>query len=79
MTQAIGRARRFGQTRDVHVYHILARGTVDVDIFQDRTGKIVVKRDGQPLLVSVGDVQDEDVRCEDSGSEAWGDGQRGER
>lgn len=65
MTQAIGRARRFGQARDVHVYHMLARETVDVNIVQDRNGKVVVEREGQPLLVSREDVQDGDVFCED--------------
>ncbi|PLB48961.1 hypothetical protein P170DRAFT_464536 [Aspergillus steynii IBT 23096] len=29
MTQAVGRARRYGQTKHVHVYHMLARRTVD--------------------------------------------------
>ncbi|KAJ5591523.1 uncharacterized protein N7459_001892 [Penicillium hispanicum] len=65
MTQAIGRARRFGQTRDVHVYHMLARETVDVRIFQDRSGKVIVERNGQPLLVSMEEIQDGDVMCAD--------------
>lgn len=41
MTQAIGRARRYGQKRHVHIYHFLAAHTVDVDLFQQRQGKNV--------------------------------------
>ncbi|OCL14046.1 hypothetical protein AOQ84DRAFT_331743 [Glonium stellatum] len=32
--QAIGRARRYGQTRKVHVYHFVALNTIDVDIIE---------------------------------------------
>lgn len=38
MIQAIGRARRYGQTKLVHVYHILAKRTVDDSVFQYRQG-----------------------------------------
>ena len=41
MTQAIGRARRFGQQKTVHVYHVLVKGTVDIDIMEFRTSRIV--------------------------------------
>lgn len=52
MTQAIGRARRYGQIKHVHVYHLLVKRTIDVNIFQDRRGKILIERDEQPILVS---------------------------
>ncbi|RDW92414.1 hypothetical protein BP5796_01808 [Coleophoma crateriformis] len=39
--QAIGRARRHGQKHDVHVYEMLSSNTIDVDIIQMRTGKIL--------------------------------------
>ncbi|KAL5333911.1 hypothetical protein BJX70DRAFT_405782 [Aspergillus crustosus] len=51
MIQAIGRCRRYGQTKHVHVYHLLAKNTVDVNIFQDRRGKVLVERDGKAVLV----------------------------
>ncbi|SMQ52082.1 unnamed protein product [Zymoseptoria tritici ST99CH_3D7] len=34
MAQAIGRVRRHGQTREIHVYRIFATHTVDVDILE---------------------------------------------
>src|SRR5450432_3004227 len=43
MTQAIGRARRYGQTKHVHIYHFLSLKTIDVDIMQIRTNKILTK------------------------------------
>ncbi|KAL2807643.1 hypothetical protein BJX63DRAFT_425199 [Aspergillus granulosus] len=52
MTQAIGRCRRYGQTRHVHVYHLLAKMTIDVNIFQQRRGKVLVERDREAVLVS---------------------------
>ncbi|KAL2829835.1 hypothetical protein BJY01DRAFT_261159 [Aspergillus pseudoustus] len=52
MIQAIGRCRRYGQTRHVHVYHLLAKMTIDVNIFQDRRGKVLVERDGKAVLIS---------------------------
>jgi SNF2 family DNA or RNA helicase len=41
MTQAIGRARRFGQTKRVHVYHYLANKTIDVDIIEKRSSMVL--------------------------------------
>jgi hypothetical protein len=41
MTQAIGRAARFGQKKDVNIYHFLTVGTIDVDILEHRTGKVI--------------------------------------
>src|SRR4051812_38187090 len=41
MTQAIGRARRFGQQKVVHVYQFIAAETIDVDILEKRSAKIL--------------------------------------
>ncbi|GES66406.1 C-5 cytosine-specific DNA methylase [Aspergillus terreus] len=52
MTQAIGRCRRYGQTKHVHIYHLLAKRTIDVNLFQERRGKVLVERKGAPFLVN---------------------------
>lgn len=44
MTQCIGRARRYGQRRTVHVYRLVALDTVDVDVLEWREGKKLVRR-----------------------------------
>jgi SNF2 family DNA or RNA helicase len=36
-TQAIGRIRRFGQSKKVHVWRFLARNTIDTKIFDERS------------------------------------------
>jgi SNF2 family DNA or RNA helicase len=38
-TQAIGRLRRFGQRKHVYVYRFLTENTIDVEIFEERTGR----------------------------------------
>ncbi|KAK2793657.1 hypothetical protein FQN51_001169 [Onygenales sp. PD_10] len=43
MAQAIGRARRYGQLKHVHVYHFLALKTVEVNVFETRRGERVVR------------------------------------
>jgi len=40
-TQAIGRIRRYGQTKTVHIWRYFARNTVDGDIYKERTGENV--------------------------------------
>jgi SNF2 family DNA or RNA helicase len=35
-TQAIGRLRRFGQQKHVHVYRFLTKDTIDAQIYQER-------------------------------------------
>ena len=42
--QCIGRARRFGQKKDVHVYDFVALKTFDVDVYQQRHGTMLVRR-----------------------------------
>ncbi|KAH0533931.1 hypothetical protein GP486_008950, partial [Trichoglossum hirsutum] len=36
---AIGRARRYGQKKVVHIHRFLALKTIDVDVIQERTAK----------------------------------------
>lgn len=43
MTQAVGRALRWGQQRKVHIYHYFSVGTIDIDIIEHRTGMIVTR------------------------------------
>lgn len=51
MCQAIGRARRYGQSKHVHIYHFLAKKTMDVSVFQERRSRVLVEKDGLPVLV----------------------------
>ncbi|PIA95671.1 hypothetical protein CB0940_10123 [Cercospora beticola] len=39
MAQAIGRVRRFGQERPIHVYRIVALDTIDVDVLEHRENR----------------------------------------
>ncbi|KAH2162340.1 hypothetical protein KXW33_001203 [Aspergillus fumigatus] len=65
MTQAIGRALRYGQTRRVHVYHLLMKRTIDVNILQERRGKILVERNGQAVLVKADEcLAEEALSCQ---------------
>ena len=43
MTQCIGRAKRYGQRKTVHIYRFVALRTIDVDILQEREQKTLVK------------------------------------
>ncbi|KAL6234151.1 hypothetical protein BDW75DRAFT_213122 [Aspergillus navahoensis] len=62
MTQAIGRSRRYGQTRHVHVYHLLAKMTIDVNIFQERRGnRVLVERGGRAVLVDAEEALEEEA------------------
>lgn len=36
MVQAIARSRRYGQQKQVHIYHVIAEQTIDVDILERR-------------------------------------------
>lgn len=38
-TQAIGRLRRYGQTKLVHIWRFLTTSTIDMEIFEQRTGR----------------------------------------
>ena len=48
MTQAMGRARRYGQTKPVHIYQFLSLKTVDVDTLQLHSGKILADKVAPP-------------------------------
>ncbi|RDW90589.1 putative SNF2 family helicase [Aspergillus mulundensis] len=62
MIQAVGRSRRYGQTKHVHVYHLLAKMTIDVNIFQERRGnQVLVERDGQAVFVDPEDALTEEA------------------
>jgi hypothetical protein len=39
-TQAIGRIRRYGQTKTVHLWRYLARDTIDMEIYEQRRGAL---------------------------------------
>ena len=44
-TQAIGRVRRYGQERKVHIHRLLALDTIDVTIFEGRKAELQAKPD----------------------------------
>jgi hypothetical protein len=52
MTQAIGRAVRYGQNKEVFIYRFLSLNTIDVEIAQERSKKalVEVKGEGWKLL-----------------------------
>ncbi|RDL37552.1 uncharacterized protein BP5553_04985 [Venustampulla echinocandica] len=43
MTQAIGRIRRYGQQKEVKVYHFATQNTIDVDIIEQRENSMLVQ------------------------------------
>jgi SNF2 family DNA or RNA helicase len=44
-TQAIGRVRRYGQQRKVHIHRLLALDTIDMTIWESRTAELRAKPD----------------------------------
>ena len=60
MAQAIGRSRRYGQEKHVHVYHFMALKTIEVSIFETRRRQVVVRRDGRFKAVSKNEVRSTD-------------------
>ncbi|KAJ5146489.1 C-5 cytosine methyltransferase [Penicillium bovifimosum] len=64
MTQAIGRARRYGQTRTVYVYHLLVKYTYDVNVYQSAHGGRLVERGGGPKVVPDSEVGPGDTKYE---------------
>jgi hypothetical protein len=40
MAQAIARSRRYGQEKKVHIYHVIAQRTIDVDILELRHKRV---------------------------------------
>lgn len=47
ITQSIGRAKRFGQRKTVHVYTFLALHTIDIEILQNWKEKRLVQTEGE--------------------------------
>lgn len=52
-TQAIGRIRRYGQTRKVHIWRFMSEDTMDVEIYEGRTGE---KRDSDSFKAKIYEV-----------------------
>lgn len=61
MSQAIGRSRRYGQLKHVHIYHFMALKTIEVNIFERRRRECVVKRDDRFVSVPKDQVKDSDA------------------
>ena len=67
MTQAKGRAYRYGQKRDVHVWHYATARTMEVNMLEDRMkGALVERVDGNGIkewtMVPEGELTEADVR-----------------
>ncbi|KMP00941.1 hypothetical protein CIRG_01081 [Coccidioides immitis RMSCC 2394] len=61
MSQAMGRSRRYGQQKHVHIYHFLALKTVEVNIFERRRRECLVKRDKIFVSLLKNEIQDADA------------------
>ena len=61
-TQAIGRVYRRGQNKAVHIYHILATQTIDVNILESREGRVLVRRGDTCLLLAENEIGEADER-----------------
>lgn len=60
MTQAVGRARRWGQNKTVNVYHFITAETIDADIFQMRHRKKLISFDDDERFGQLVDLDDPD-------------------
>ncbi|PGH06832.1 hypothetical protein AJ80_08105 [Polytolypa hystricis UAMH7299] len=56
MAQAIGRSRRYGQQKHVHIYHFLTLNTIEVNIFEQRRQQHLAKRNKRFIPVSRDDL-----------------------
>ncbi|KAI5302822.1 hypothetical protein KEM56_000322, partial [Ascosphaera pollenicola] len=61
MTQAIGRARRYGQTKHVHIYHLLTLNTIEVNIFEERRQECIVRREGKLVTIDQGKARENEA------------------
>ncbi|KAI5815799.1 hypothetical protein BZA77DRAFT_315136 [Pyronema omphalodes] len=52
-TQAIGRVRRYGQTKKVHIWRFMASDTMDVETYEKRTGEL---RDSEAFRGKIYDI-----------------------
>lgn len=62
MTQAIGRSRRYGQKKHVHIYHFLAGATIEINVLQQRRGRVIVQRGEEFELVAEEEIRGSDIR-----------------
>ena len=70
-TQAIGRARRYGQQKLVNIYRFFSLKTIDVEILEHRTKQKLVKGDdGKFKLVDPSTIK----VSADEEAEDWGGG-----
>lgn len=60
MAQAIGRSRRYGQLKHVHIYHVLALRTVEVNIFEQRRKQHLAKRGNHFITVQKSEIKETD-------------------
>ncbi|KAH8704773.1 putative SNF2 family helicase [Talaromyces proteolyticus] len=61
MTQASGRVIRFGQQKEVHIWHLFTLNTIEVGILQMQDGRTLVRRsNGGYELVPDGEVRSDD-------------------
>lgn len=60
MEQAIGRVRRQGQKKTVNIYHILAEGTVEMNIMEHRRNQFAVRRSESAMFIPKDDYQSDD-------------------
>lgn len=72
LTQAIGRARRFGQQNIVKIYHFLSLHTIDIQIIEDRSQKKAVFRIGTESLDMVAETDLTDVEKQQNWRPATG-------
>ncbi|EIW68043.1 hypothetical protein TREMEDRAFT_69535 [Tremella mesenterica DSM 1558] len=72
-TQAIGRVRRYGQQKKVHIHRLLALDTIDITIFNTRTAELAAKPDYEPLPRGPMVIDDDDM------GEVLGEGKRRKR
>lgn len=72
-TQCIGRARRYGQTKTVHVYDFLALNTVDVDITEDQQCKRLVQESPGNGEEAWRLKSEEEMTCDEK-TKIWGSG-----
>lgn len=57
MTQAVGRAKRYGQTKEVHIYHFLTVNTIDIDYYEARNNCVISRKGKFGKAYTLGDPQ----------------------
>ena len=63
ITQSSGRAIRFGQDKEVHIWNMVTLNTLEVGVLQEQDGRILVRRkNGEYKLVLEYEVKGEDKK-----------------